>query len=48
MSKISNQINETLKNINDMVIAAKILIDYIEENPESLIRGKPQRPIVQP
>lgn len=48
MNKFTSKFNQTIMNINEMVIAAKLLITYIEENPESLLRGKPQRPVVKP
>jgi ABC-type transporter Mla subunit MlaD len=48
MNKFTSKFNQTIMNINEMVIAAKLLITYLEENPESLLRGKPQRPVVKP
>lgn len=48
MNKFTSKFDQTVMNINDMVRAAKLLITYLEENPESLLRGKPQRPVVKP
>lgn len=47
MAEFMNKFNQTLNNINSMVISTRALMEYLEENPESIIRGKPQRPVVK-
>lgn len=47
MAEFSEKFNQTINNINRMVISTRALVEYLEKNPESVIRGKPERPIVE-
>jgi phospholipid/cholesterol/gamma-HCH transport system substrate-binding protein len=47
MAEFSDKFNQTINNINSMVVSTRALVEYLEKNPESVIRGKPQRPIVE-
>lgn len=46
MTEFSEKFNQTIKNINSMVLSTRSLVEYLEKNPESLLRGKPERPVV--
>jgi len=46
MTEFSDKFNLTLKNINRMVASTTTLVEYLERNPESILRGKPERPVV--
>lgn len=47
INEITDNFNRTIDNINRMVNSTTALVDYLEKNPESLLRGKPQRPVVE-
>jgi len=38
----------TLERLNEAIIAAKSLMDYLEKHPNSIIRGKPNTQVVAP
>ncbi|MBN1864437.1 MAG: MCE family protein [Victivallales bacterium] len=48
ISEISEKLDGTISNINQMVISTRALVEYLEKNPESVIRGKSDKPIVAP
>ncbi|HAU38129.1 MAG TPA: hypothetical protein DCX07_10505, partial [Phycisphaerales bacterium] len=48
VSDFSQEVNATINNINQMVISTRALVDYLEENPESVLRGKSDKPLVPP
>lgn len=41
-SEISAQINSTLGEVSEAARSVRVLTDYLEQHPESLIRGKPE------
>jgi len=42
-----SQISESLARLNSSLEAARTLLDYIERNPNSILTGKPEKPIVE-
>ncbi len=48
MSEISEKLDGTISNINQMAISTRALVEYLEKNPESIIRGKSDKPVVAP
>ena len=47
ITEFSNKLDATLNNINKMVISTTTLVRYLEENPDSLLRGKSGKPVVK-
>ena len=47
VAEILDKFNRTIDNINRMVNSTTALVDYLEKNPESLLRGKPEKPVVE-
>jgi hypothetical protein len=37
-----------MEELQGVINSARSLIDYLERNPNSLISGKPDRPVVEP
>jgi paraquat-inducible protein B len=46
ITNISDKLNESLKNFNQVMLSTNSLINYLEQNPQSLLKGKPNRPVV--
>jgi len=44
---ITQKINNAANNFNKALVSANSFLDYLERNPQSLIKGKPDRPVVE-
>jgi len=47
ITTITEKINNAANNFNKVLISTNTLIEYLERNPQSLLKGKPERPVVE-
>jgi len=48
LKKFINDAKETLNKANDLAVSLKELSDYLEQNPNSVIMGRKDKPLVKP
>jgi ABC-type transporter Mla subunit MlaD len=46
INEITQKINNAADNFNRVLVSSNALIDYIERNPQSLLKGKAEKPVV--